>query len=150
MRMTSAAAALAIGLSAIGLSGCADSMDLIPSWGDDARPATPAPDTTQTPSPVAPAETAPPSVSTSVQPVTSAENAAPGTAVAPAEGAPPAVQAAQAAPMPAPAATNNHCRDLASLRSRDAAYSGEDEETQESVYNRTYAECVAWDARHRL
>ena len=130
MRTVLVAAALAMGLS-----GCADSdfvehpiTSLIPSWGDEAKPAAPAQaaSATETPAPA---------------------SVAPQSPTAPSEGAPPAVQAAQLAPS---AATNAHCRQLAGLRSRDAAYAGEDEETQDAVYSRTYAECTAWEARHRL
>ena len=32
----------------------------------------------------------------------------------------------------------------------DAAYQGEDEGTQRSVYDRTYAGCMDWDAKHAL
>lgn len=53
-----------------------------------------------------------------------------------------------AADEPAPAPATDHCRTLAKLRAGDAAYEGEDSKTQRSVYERTYADCVAWDARH--
>ncbi|MEI9931902.1 MAG: hypothetical protein WDM89_15530 [Rhizomicrobium sp.] len=42
-----------------------------------------------------------------------------------------------------------HCTALAKMRARDAAVEGEDFDTQESVYKRVYADCVAWDAAHR-
>ena len=55
---------------------------------------------------------------------------------------------AQSAPQTQPAAVSDHCRKIAKDRAGDAAYSGEDEETQQSVYSRTYADCVAWDNKH--
>ena len=56
------------------------------------------------------------------------------------------VAAAQS--QPSPATVSNRCRKLAKQRSGDAAYAGEDEKTQQSVYDRTYADCIAWDTRH--
>jgi hypothetical protein len=38
---------------------------------------------------------------------------------------------------------------LAKLRAGDAAFQGEDSDTQTAVYNGTYRDCVAWDAAHR-
>jgi hypothetical protein len=35
------------------------------------------------------------------------------------------------------------------LRSGDAAFEGEDSDTQEAVFKRAYADCVAWDQAHR-
>jgi hypothetical protein len=69
-------------------------------------------------------------------------------------------QAAERAPvtesmqqaMPAAQATADvsaHCRTLAKQRSIDAAFQGEDGDTQTEVYQRTYRDCVAWDAAHR-
>jgi len=114
---------------ALGLSGCAD----VDFFGDSDTPNTAAPDTTGTAS----------------QP--------PGEA-APVQAAPPQVSSAQAAPEVAPArattaaptSTSAHCAALARQRAGDAAYSGEDPDTQQTVYERTYADCVAWDVRHAL
>jgi hypothetical protein len=47
-----------------------------------------------------------------------------------------------------PGGTKGRCTTLARQRASDAAYAGEDEETQQSVYDRTYAGCMDWDARH--
>jgi len=43
---------------------------------------------------------------------------------------------------------NAHCMALAKQRAIDAAYQGEDPDTQEAVHDRTYTECVAWDLKH--
>ena len=43
---------------------------------------------------------------------------------------------------------DSHCMTVAKLRARDAAYAGEDTDTQHSVYDKTYSECTDWDARH--
>jgi hypothetical protein len=43
---------------------------------------------------------------------------------------------------------NAHCMTLAKQRAQDAAFQGEDSDTQEAVHDRTYAECVAWDLKH--
>ncbi len=42
---------------------------------------------------------------------------------------------------------NPGCQTVASDRSSDVAMQGFDEDTQTSVYNRTYADCMAWAAR---
>jgi hypothetical protein len=42
-----------------------------------------------------------------------------------------------------------HCRTLAKQRSIDAAFEGEDGDTQTEVYQRTYRDCIAWDVAHR-
>jgi hypothetical protein len=98
--------------------------------------------------------------SSSPPPQASAPAAAPAPVAAAPESAPPSA-AAEAAPLSAaPAAqpgvqqmaspeAGPHCTEIAKLRARDAAYAGEDSDTQDSVYHRTYAECMAWDARHR-
>jgi hypothetical protein len=69
-----------------------------------------------------------------------------------------AAQTQEAAPAPMPQASVDaaprpaagHCVALARQRASDAAYQGEDEETQHSVYDRTYAECMDWDSKHAL
>jgi hypothetical protein len=48
-----------------------------------------------------------------------------------------------------PASVQAHCKALAKLRAGDAAFQGEDPDTQSEVYDRTYRDCVAWDAAHR-
>jgi hypothetical protein len=79
---------------------------------------------------------------------------APAPAAAP-EASAPAPLASAPAPVSSPApiaasprATSDHCRNLARQRAGDAAYAGEDEETQQSVYDRTYAGCMDWDSKH--
>jgi hypothetical protein len=42
-----------------------------------------------------------------------------------------------------------HCARLATQRAHDAEYSGEDEATQRSVYDKTYSDCLAWDKQHK-
>ena len=108
---------------AFGLSGCSD-MDFFgdsTTAGSDSAPAVQA-------TPPAPPPSAAPDVT--------------GTAVQPPGESAPAVVAHTTGP-------SAHCASLAKLRARDAAYAGEDEETQQSVYDRTYADCTEWDARHR-
>ena len=79
-----------------------------------------------------------------------------GTTVAPAQAAavlPLSTQSVLQSPVPATQATASsqiHCKALAKQRAMDAAFQGEDGDTQESVYNRTYSDCVAWDMRHNL
>ena len=63
-------------------------------------------------------------------------------------GGSPAVTAARYAPAP-DAAVSYHCKTLAKLRAGDAAFQGEDPDTQRAVYDSTYRDCVAWDAAHR-
>ena len=120
---------------AVGLSGCAD-IDL---FGDNVD--------TQAPPPVS--EQVPPPQAAALAPVAE-QAAAPEAQAAPAaaEGEPPAVSAARSAPAPN-AAVSAHCSSLAKLRAGDAAFQGEDPDTQEAVYKGTYHDCVAWDAAHR-
>ncbi len=85
---------------------------------------------------------------------------APAADRAPAPAAEPApAPAPQMAEVPAPVESpsppasvrpraNEHCTTLARQRASDAAYAGEDEETQQSVYDKTYAGCMDWDAKH--
>lgn len=110
-------------LLALGLVGCSDVGSLIPYWDDedDVRRAEAAP-------PAEPVANAPTPSIPAFQPLS--------------------VETAQLPPRAKPAAVSDHCRKIAKLRASDAAYAGEDEETQESVYSRTYADCVAWDSKH--
>ena len=111
-------AALAIAL-ALSLSACSDwNGDFFGSG--DVREAQPAAADASAPAPLA---SAPASV----------------TSTAPASVAPVAAS---------PRATSDHCRALARQRAGDAAYGGEDEQTQQSVYDRTYAGCMDWDSKH--
>lgn len=41
------------------------------------------------------------------------------------------------------------CTALAKQRAIDSAYEGEDPDTQRSVFDRSYSDCMAWDAKHR-
>lgn len=107
---------------ALGLSGCSD-MDF---FGEQAASNDVAPAAAATP-PAPPPSTAADTTGTAAQP--------------PGESAPVVV-----AHTTSPSA---HCTNLAKLRARDAAYAGEDEDTQQAVYDRTYADCIQWDARHR-
>jgi hypothetical protein len=58
------------------------------------------------------------------------------------QASPAAVQTTAAVPDP-------HCSNLAKQRAVDSAYEGEDPDTQRAVYDRSYSECLAWDAKHR-
>jgi hypothetical protein len=74
-----------------------------------------------------------------------------------AEDAQPAAEAAAESPAarPAPDAAQAsaqeaaHCARLAKLRAGDAAFEGEDTDTQRSVYDSTYSGCIDWSAKHR-
>jgi hypothetical protein len=72
--------------------------------------------------------------------------------------APPAPAIQSVAPPPAlasmanasdPRAINEHCRVVAAQRASDGQYMGMDEDAQRDEYERTYADCAAWDAAHR-
>ena len=118
---------LAIALT-LGLCGCSDWNGSFFGY-DDAHEAqaAPAPAPVAEPAP-APMSAAAPAQMTQTQP---AEMSAP---------LPPAsIQ---------PSDTRGRCTTLAKQRAADAAYAGEDEETQQSVYDRTYAGCMDWDAKH--
>lgn len=43
---------------------------------------------------------------------------------------------------------NKHCRTVATQRALDGQYMGMDDEAQRQEYERTYADCAAWDAAH--
>ena len=58
------------------------------------------------------------------------------------------VQTAQPPASIRPSDSRGRCTTLARQRASDAAYAGEDEGTQQSVYDRTYAGCMDWDAKH--
>ena len=123
--------AMAIAL-ALGLSGCAD-VDL---FGDRVDTAAPPPVAEQS---------QPPALE---QSATAAPAAMTEQSVVPSANEPPAVTVARAAPAPS-AAVDAHCKYLGKLRAGDAAFQGEDPDTQEAVYNGTYRDCIAWDAAHR-
>ena len=38
---------------------------------------------------------------------------------------------------------------LAKQRAIDSAYEGEDPDTQRAVFDRTFSDCMAWEAKHR-
>jgi hypothetical protein len=42
-----------------------------------------------------------------------------------------------------------HCQAVAYARAADAGANGYDDDLRETVYSGTYAECTAWDNRHR-
>lgn len=117
---------------ALGLSGCGG----MNFWGDS-EPA---------PAPVAEAAPAPAEQSPSQMPDATPPAAAPApvmTTQAAAADQPPAASSAVSVQ------SNTHCTSLAKMRAGDAAAEGEDFDTQEAVYKRVYADCVAWDAAHR-
>ena len=131
---------------ALMLSGCTD-IDL---FGDEDS-ATPPPAAEQTlPPPPAQTAAAAPAAQTPAMAPAADPSAAPEAQpmAAPAEGEPPAVSAARSAPAPN-VAVSAHCSTLAKLRAGDAAFQGEDPDTQHAVYDRTYADCLAWDSQHR-
>jgi hypothetical protein len=104
----------------LGLCGCSD-------WNgsffgsDDARPAEAAAAPAAEP---APAMSSAPAQMTETQPASTAQ------------------------PSVRPSDSRGRCTTLARQRASDAAYAGEDEGTQQSVYDRTYAGCMDWDAKH--
>lgn len=53
-------------------------------------------------------------------------------------------------PAPASETADAHCQRVARQRRRDASFAGEDEATQRQVYDRSYAQCTAWDASHGM
>jgi len=94
-------------------------------------------------------ESAPPAAASNATAAPDSESSAPmPPPSAAAESEPPVVSAARTAPGPTPAVAA-HCKNLAKQRASDAAYQGEDPETQETVYGTTYRDCIAWDAAHR-
>ena len=122
--------------AALALSGCSDSN----FFGDSPdQTATVASAPAQAPSEPAAAEAAPAPM----------QQAAPASADTATEKTP----IAQSTPEPvaqASPSSNAHCTTLAKQRARDAAFAGEDSDTQEAVYKSTYADCVAWDLKHSL
>ena len=50
---------------------------------------------------------------------------------------------------PPAVAPDVHCTSLAKQRAIDSAYEGEDPDTQRAVFDRSYSDCMAWEARHR-
>lgn len=50
---------------------------------------------------------------------------------------------------PQTVAPDVHCTGLAKQRAIDSAYEGEDPDTQRAVYDRSYSDCMAWEAKHR-
>jgi len=69
---------------------------------------------------------------------------------APVNAAATAAETPTTSPAASMAVANESCTNLARQRASDAAYQGEDEETQEAVYNRTLASCTDWERRHAL
>ncbi len=65
---------------------------------------------------------------------------------------PPAPQMASASaeqPASSVVAPDVHCTALAKQRAIDSAYEGEDPDTQRAVFDRSYSDCMAWEAKHR-
>ena len=127
---------------ALGLSGCSNT-DFFGDSASDA-PTTSSASEQQT----APAQPAPVQSAAAAQPTAAAPPAAPqgDTDTTVAEQTQVQVQPAPVAQ--ASASPSVHCTTLAKQRAQDAAFQGEDADTQESVYNRTYSDCVAWDLKH--
>jgi hypothetical protein len=115
---------------ALVLSGC-ESMDFFGNADSDA-PVTPVADSSAPP----PAAASAPQQETMTDTADAADAQAPMTQDAPAT-------VAQASSSARP-----HCMALARQRAQDAAYGGEDPDTQEAVHDRTYAECMAWESKH--
>ena len=46
--------------------------------------------------------------------------------------------------------SDTHCRIVATQRATDGGYMGMDEDAQKVEYDRTYADCVAWDVEHGM
>jgi len=132
---------------ALSLTGCADTN----FYGDSSEPARQ--QATAAPPPAEAAE----ATNVAAQPLPPAEPAAqPMASAAPAATSMPLAASAapgvQPTPPPSIAQTTPpsvHCTELAKLRARDAAYSGEDEQVQDQVYRKTYADCLDWETRHR-
>jgi hypothetical protein len=122
--------AMALGLSACGsIDFFGDSPSEAPVTADTSVQARPEPPAMQ---PTAPVQPAP------VQSASAAQVDADDSVAA----QPPPISSAPAA------SSSAHCSALAKQRAIDAAFQGEDGDTQESVYNRTYSDCVAWDLKH--
>ena len=84
-------------------------------------------------------------------PMAEAPTAAPAPVVtAQVQDASPAPAMSAAPANTAPRMSGDRCTKLAKQRAGDAAYQGEDQGTQRSVYDRTYAGCMDWDAKHAL
>ncbi len=115
---------LAVAIASLSLAGCG-SMDF---FGDSITP---------------PPQTAPAS-STQTMSSNAAAPADPAAIPSPSTSSP-ATSTAQAA-----ASSKTHCTALAKQRATDVAFQGEDSDTQESVYNRTYSDCVTWDLKHNV
>jgi hypothetical protein len=118
---------LAIALT-LGLCGCSDWNGSFFGY-DDTHEAQAAPAPVAEPAPAPVMSTAAPSQMTQAQPAETSEPQPP-------------------ASIQPRGSIGAHCTILAKQRAADAAYAGEDEETQQSVYDRTYAGCMDWDAKH--
>ncbi|HTT97979.1 MAG TPA: hypothetical protein VMF58_08005 [Rhizomicrobium sp.] len=121
---------------ALGLYGCGSTDFFGDSGGDSsATPVAQAP-ADQTAS-ASPASMPAPSQQSAAAPMESADT-----------GAAPMAQDASVPAAAASASSSAHCTTLAKQRAVDAAYEGEDPDTQEAVHDRTYADCIAWDLKH--
>jgi hypothetical protein len=111
-------------------------------------------DTTAPPAPVA-AETAAPNAPVSADTLARSVSAPSPVEAAQDGSAQIKTLASQSSSMPvAPASAseptiNEHCRAVATQRATDGQYMGMDDAAQHEEYERTYADCAAWDAAHR-
>jgi len=128
--------ALVLAVASLGLAGCG-SVDFFGDSGSAPEQSSQLPDTSQSVAAMpTPAASPASSQMASTQPDTTDMSAVP----APTASYAPVAQAA--------ASPSAHCTTLAKQRAQDAAFQGEDPDTQESVYNRTYSDCIAWDMKH--
>lgn len=154
---------LVIAMASLGLASCG-STDFYGNRDSDTA-AQPVAVSAAQPQPVVVAPAPPPDSNSNTAAAPAAVSSAPPQPVVVAQAQPPEaapapsssdVAAPPPATAPAPVAVvettklppNAHCTALAKQRAQDAAYEGEDPDTQESVHERTYAECVAWDLKH--
>lgn len=124
--------ALVLAVASLGLTGCG-SVDFFGDSGSAQEQSSPSSDAAQN---VAPASGASPSSQMASTQANTGDMSAGQTTTSDAP-------VAQAAVSP-----SAHCTTLAKQRAQDAAFQGEDSDTQEAVYNRTYSDCVAWDLKH--
>ncbi len=127
--------ALVLAVASLGLAGCG-SVDFFGDSGSTQAQSSSSPDASQNvaAAPAPAVSPAPPSQMASTQAETSDMSAGQTASTA-------TVTQASASP-------SAHCTALAKQRAIDAAFQGEDPDTQEAVYNRTYSDCVAWDLKH--
>ncbi len=125
---------LVVAIALLPLAGCG-SMDF---FGDSSAPAVATPPPMAATGEAAPDNTQQAMGSNAVAPTDPAAATTPVMS----SSAPSAVQAS--------ASSKAHCTALAKQRAMDAAFQGEDSDTQEAVYNRAYSDCIAWDLKHNV